>query len=93
VASGALDSEIDRIRRAFDMPAGMAHLLIVLSRAQRPLNHYELADAIGSKSGGVVSVYISRLRKAFGYDQIETLPRRGFQLSPEGQERVRKVLA
>lgn len=89
------------LRREYGMPRGDAALALRLYNAHgRVVSAESLEESIPSRHGGpvsdrcvkIVDVYICRIRKALGFEAIATACGLGYQMTPAGQEKIRRAL-
>jgi DNA-binding response OmpR family regulator len=70
--------------------------LTLLASNGRPVTRIQLDEAMPGapeRSYSYVSVYVSHIRQALGFDAIETVWGQGYRLTPAGAEKIRAALA
>lgn len=88
--------EIAKLSNAFGFSPNQSKLaLTLLASNGRPVTRLQLDEAMpgdADRSYSYVSVYISHIRQALGFDAIETIWGQGYRLTPAGADQIRAVL-
>lgn len=92
--------EVDRLAKALRLKATAVHLLLCLRDAKgRVVPAWALEQALPKKDRAKereydnAKVHVCHIRKALGADAIETSWGRGYRLTPQGEERVKQIVA